>query len=158
MKRIVFDVPRWHAYLHRDARCLDLAKEKDGPLTRIEDELFDRLYSGETERLPPRQQDQKLGGWADGVHQTCEQLPAFQRLAAECQGDAMAAGTAVETLVAELKLEVAAEQDPKPLENLRRSVGTGEVDPIVWTIFKAPTFAFRDSGLSVDRLAVELKW
>jgi hypothetical protein len=31
------------------------------------------------------------------------------------------------------------------------------VDPIVWTIFKAPTFALRDSGLSVDRLAVELK-
>jgi Mg-chelatase subunit ChlD len=125
MKRIVNDVPRWNIYLHRDARGLDLAKEKDGPLTRIEDELFDRLYSGDTERLPARQRDQKLGSWADGVHQTCEQLPAFQRLAAECQGDAMAAGTAVETLMAELKLEAPAEQDPKPPENLRRSAGTG---------------------------------
>ena len=25
MKRIIFDVPRWHAYLHRDARGLDIA-------------------------------------------------------------------------------------------------------------------------------------
>jgi Mg-chelatase subunit ChlD len=125
MKRLVNDVPRWTVYLHRDARGLDLARDKDPPLLKIEDEVFDRLYSGDTEPLPARQRDQRLATWADGVHQTCEQLPAFQRLAAECQGDAMAAGTAVETLLAELKLQVPEEQDPKPPENLRRSVGTG---------------------------------
>ena len=27
MKRIIFDVPRWHAYLHRDARGLEIAKK-----------------------------------------------------------------------------------------------------------------------------------
>jgi Mg-chelatase subunit ChlD len=125
MKRLVFDVPRWTVYLHRDARGLELARDKDPPLLKVEDEVFDKLYSGETERLSARHRDQKFGGWADGVHQTCEQLPAFQRLAAECQGDAMAAGTAVETLMAELKLEVPEEQDPKPPETLRRKVGSG---------------------------------
>jgi uncharacterized protein with von Willebrand factor type A (vWA) domain len=125
MKRLVNDVPRWTVYLHRDARGLDLARDKDPPLLKIEDEVFDKLYSGDTERLPARQRDQKLGSWADGVHQTCENLPAFQRLAAECQGDAMAAGTAVETLMAELKLQVPEEQESKPPETLRRSLGTG---------------------------------
>jgi hypothetical protein len=43
MKRIVFDVPRWHAYLHRDARGLETATERDGPVQKFEDELFDRL-------------------------------------------------------------------------------------------------------------------
>lgn len=125
MKRLVNDVPRWTVYLHRDARGLDLARDKDPPLLKIEDEVFDRIFSGDTEKLSARQRDQKLGGWADNVHETCEQLPAFQRLAAECQGDAMAAGTAVETLMAELKLQVPEERDAKPPENLRRSVGTG---------------------------------
>ena len=32
MKRIIFDVPRWHAYLHRDARGLEMAREKDDPI------------------------------------------------------------------------------------------------------------------------------
>jgi Mg-chelatase subunit ChlD len=103
MKRIVFDVPRWHVYLHRDARGLETASERDGPVQRFEDELFDRLYAGDTERLPDRKQDPKLRAWADGVHEACEQLPAFGRVAAECRGDAMAAGTAVETLTAELR-------------------------------------------------------
>jgi Mg-chelatase subunit ChlD len=125
MKRLVNEVPRWTVYLHRDARGLDLARDKDPPLLKIEDEVFDRLYSGDTEKLSARHRDQKLGAWADGVHQTCEQLPAFQRLAAECQGDAMAAGTAVETLMAELKLQLPEETDPKPPEHLRRSIGAG---------------------------------
>jgi uncharacterized protein with von Willebrand factor type A (vWA) domain len=126
VKRIVFDVPRWHVYLHRDARGLESATERDGPIQRLEDEVYDRVYSGETERLPEKKQDPKLRAWADAVHQACEQLPAFHRLANECQGDAMAAGTAVETLMAELRPQLPQEQAPKTPENtLRRSIGQG---------------------------------
>lgn len=105
MKRIVLDVPKWHTYLHGDARGLEMATERDGPVRRFEDEVFDRLYSGETERLPERKQDPKLRAWANSLHTACEQLPAFRRLAAECQGDPMAAGTAVEALMAEIRPE-----------------------------------------------------
>ena len=94
MKRVIYDVPRWHAYLHRDARGLEVAGDRDDPVTKFEDEVFDRLYSGELTRLPDRQQDPKLKTWAEGVHKACEELPAFGRLVAECQGEAMAAGTA----------------------------------------------------------------
>jgi Mg-chelatase subunit ChlD len=112
MKRIVLDVPRWHVYLHRDARGLETATERDSPVRRLEDEVFDRVFAGETERLPQRKQDQKLRSWADGLHKAYEQLPAFDRLASECRGDPMAAGTAVEALVAELRPE-----PPKEPEN-----------------------------------------
>jgi uncharacterized protein with von Willebrand factor type A (vWA) domain len=123
MKRIIFDVPRWHAYLHRDARGLEIAKDKDDPVRKFEDELFDKLYSGESEHLSARQQDPKLRAWADGVHAACEQLPAFARLASECLGDPMAAGTAVEALMAELKPQVPQGQDEKPPETVRRGIG-----------------------------------
>ncbi len=123
MKRIVFDVPRWHAYLHRDARGLEIAKDKDDPVRKFEDEVFDRLYSGESERLPEHQQDPKLRTWADGIHAACEQLPAFARLAAECLGDPMAAGTAVESLMAELKPQIPQGQDGKPPAAIRRGIG-----------------------------------
>jgi uncharacterized protein with von Willebrand factor type A (vWA) domain len=123
MKRIIFDVPRWHAYLHRDARGLEIAKDKDDPVRKFEDELFDRLYSGESERLPERYQDPKLRAWADGVHTVCEQLPAFARLASECRGEPMATGVAVESLLAELKPQVPQNQDEKPPENIRRGMG-----------------------------------
>ena len=124
MKRIIFDVPRWHAYLHRDARGLEIAKEKDDPIRKFEDEVFDRLYSGEAERLPERQQDPKLRAWADGVHTACEQLPAFARLSSECRGEPMAAGIAVESLMAELKPQLPAEPAGRPPENIRRRIGS----------------------------------
>jgi len=123
MKRIVLDVPRWHAYLHRDARGLEIAKDNDDPVRRLEDELFDRLYSGESERLPAGQQDPKLRAWADGIHAACDQLPAFARLASECRGEPMAAGTAVESLMAELKPQVPQEADQKPPDTIRRGIG-----------------------------------
>lgn len=93
MKRIIFDVPRWHVHLHRDARELETSRaEKDDPLQKFEDELFDRLYSGETERLPKKKQDAKLSAWANAVHQACDKLPAFSRLASECRGGSRRAG------------------------------------------------------------------
>ncbi len=124
MKRVLYDVPRWHAYLHRDARGLEVAGERDDPVTKFEDEVFDRLYSGELTPLPARQQDPKLKSWAEGVHKACEDLPAFGRLVAECQGEAMAAGTAVETLMAVLKPQVPADPQQQAPETIRRSIGS----------------------------------
>ena len=122
MKRIIFDVPRWHAYLHRDARGLEIAKERDAPARKFEDELFDRIYSGETESLPESQQDKNLREWATTVHLACEQLPAFARLASECRGDATATATAVEELMAELQPQLPPDQDRRPPETIRRGI------------------------------------
>ncbi|MBI5543811.1 MAG: VWA domain-containing protein [Deltaproteobacteria bacterium] len=124
MKRVIYDVPRWHCYLHRDARGLEVAGDRDGPITKFEDEVFDRLYSGELTRLPARQQDPKLKTWAEGVHKACEELPPFTRLVNECQGDAMASGTALESLMAVLKLQVPSEPDQKAPDTIRRSIGS----------------------------------
>lgn len=103
MKRLIFDVPKWTCFLHRDARGLDAASTWDKPLARLEDELFDRLFSGESELLSKSKQDADLRDWAANLHQEFEQLPAFERLGAEVRGDALAAGAAVEALMGELK-------------------------------------------------------
>jgi hypothetical protein len=105
MKRILFDVPRWHIYLHRDARGLERVEQSDSPSRKFEDELFDRIYSGGGERLPEGRQEQSFRSRAEQVHAAAEQLPAFVRLANEVRGDALAAGAAVETLTQELKPE-----------------------------------------------------
>ena len=111
MKRVLYDVPRWHTYLHRDARGLESATEKDDPVTKFEDEIFDRLYSGDLEPLPAAEQDRKLKAWAEGVHDACAQLPAFNRLASECRGEAVAAGMAVEALMVEIRPQAPKEQE-----------------------------------------------
>lgn len=123
MKRVLYDVPRWHVYLHRDSRGLGTATDRDDPVTRFEDEVFDKLYSGDLERLAEKDQDRKLGTWAHGVHRACEELPAFTRLVQECRGEPMAAGTAVETLMAVLKPQVPQDGEEKPPEAIRRALG-----------------------------------
>ena len=47
MKRILFDVSRWHLLLHREHRQMPRAHDRDAPVVRLEDELFERLYTGE---------------------------------------------------------------------------------------------------------------
>ena len=123
MKRVIYDVPRWHVYLHRDSRGLENATDRDSPVTRFEDEVFDRLYSGEGELLAERDQNPKLKQWVEGVHQACEALPAFQRLAAECLGDPMGAGIAVETLMTALQPQMPGEDDAAPPDTVRRTLG-----------------------------------
>jgi hypothetical protein len=54
VKRVIYDVPRWHAYLHRDARGLEVAIDRDNPVLKFEDEIFDKIYSGDLTRLPER--------------------------------------------------------------------------------------------------------
>jgi Mg-chelatase subunit ChlD len=106
VKRLIYDVPRWHLYLHRDARGLKSAAMDDSPLRQLEDELFDRLFAGASEPLPPGQEDATHRDWARGMHAAFEQLPSFSRLADQCRGDATAAAAAVEALIHDLRPEL----------------------------------------------------
>ncbi len=102
MRRIVFDIAKWSCFLHRAARGLDRAHDGDPPERRLEDELFERLFAGEVEALAERDRDPVFGVWAQRIHDTLTELPAFERLAMECRGSADAAAAAVETLIPEL--------------------------------------------------------
>ena len=104
MRRLLFDVSKWHLYLHRDARNLPAVAESDAPLRQLEDELFDVLYAGEGTPLPQQQRaPEHLAAWAEGLHGAFKALPAFERLARQCRGDADAAAVAVESLVEQLQ-------------------------------------------------------
>ena len=124
MRRIIFDVPRWSIYLHRESRGLDTADRNDTPRRQFEDELFERLYAGAAEKLPERKKHAALGDWAEGVHAACDQLPSFARLQTECRGDADAAASAVESLMAKLE-PLVAEVEPVEPQRLRRAVLNG---------------------------------
>ena len=102
MKRIVFDVPRWHLYLHREARGIEAASPSDPNERRFEDELFERLYAGEGERLPESDWDPNGASWAGRLHEVCSGLPDFERLTSQCRGDADAAAIATEELLRKL--------------------------------------------------------
>ena len=126
MKRIIFDVGRWACFLHREARGLEMASTKDPPILRLEDELFEKLYAGEAELLPERSQDTKWAGWAHAIHDACEKLPAFNRLADETRGDADAAALGVQELIKELQ-PIIDEQNASqpPEESIRKLVREG---------------------------------
>jgi Mg-chelatase subunit ChlD len=104
MKRVLFDVPKWHLLQHREHRELPLARDGDNPRLRLEDELFERLHAGELDALPPHEVNPALATWAERFHATCEALPVFARLAAECRGDPAAAAAATETILGMLDL------------------------------------------------------
>src|SRR5690242_12197162 len=74
----------------------------DTPTRRLEDVLFERLYAGACEPLRDGECVPALRAWAERIHASCEALPQFGRLAAECRGDAAAAAAAVETLLEEV--------------------------------------------------------
>jgi hypothetical protein len=83
-------------------------------MLRLEDELFERLYTGEGERLSAARTNPVLRPWAERIHATCDQLPSFARLAAECRGDAAAAAATVEALLEEMKIPPP--EEPPPTE------------------------------------------
>ncbi len=103
MKRNVFEVPKWHVIQHREQRALPLPSANDSPFRCLEDELYERLYSGGCDRLPEAETNSTVRTWADRIHASCEELPSFGRLSAECRGDPAAAAAAVETLLDELR-------------------------------------------------------
>lgn len=99
MDRIIYDVPRWSMYLHRAARGLPRADAADLPDLKLADELFERLFAGETEAMPEAAQHASLADWARRVHDTIGQLPAFERLAQQCRGHSDESAIAVESLM-----------------------------------------------------------
>lgn len=117
MIRLTGDIPRWSLYLHRAARGLHRADASDSPERKLEDELFELLYSGAIEPLADKDRDVVFGTWAQRIHTTVTQLPAFERLAQECRGRSDEAAMAVEALVNELKPN-------EPDDVLRRSART----------------------------------
>ena len=124
MRRILFDVPLWHVAQHRWARDLPSVDKEDSPERQLEDELFDRLYSGEGEKLGG-DATTPLAAWALKLHDTCGELPAFERLAQECLGDADAAASAVETLIAELAPQMQRPAEDVEAPAIRKAIGSG---------------------------------
>ena len=102
-RRIIYDVPKWSLYMHRAARGLHRADASDTPSFGSSDELFERLFAGEVESLADGDRDMVFADWAQRVHDTVAQLPAFERLAAECRGRADESAMAVEALINELR-------------------------------------------------------
>ncbi len=125
MKRIIYDVPRWHLLLHREARGRASASDRDTSQEQFEDELFDRLYSGDADLLPEKKRNDALREWAEKVHAACEQLPAFGRLVQECKGRPAAAATAVEALMGELKSLTESPTTPAQQKRARRRISAG---------------------------------
>ena len=124
MKRILFEVPKWHVIRQREHRERPLPFPRDLPLDQLEDEIAERLYTGELDRTeteaPPA-----IVEWAESVHEVLDQLPAFQRLAAECRGDAAAAAAAVNEIMQELRpfLEALEKPPTEIRERIRRPAG-----------------------------------
>lgn len=123
MLRIVHDVPRWHVYLHREARELPPVQKDDTPTRKLEDELFDKLYSGGSEKAAAND-DTELSEWAEKLHTLCSELPAFARLTQECLGDADASGTAVEKLMETLGPHLQQAPDTVQPPTLRRAMAS----------------------------------
>ena len=73
MNRILYDVPRWSIYLHRNERKLPFVKDDDSKDLRFEDEVFERLYNGDMTGLG-RDIDHRSAPWAKQGHKMCDDL------------------------------------------------------------------------------------
>jgi len=129
MRRLIYDVSRWHLLLHREYRQMPRARSEDQPVLCLEDEIFERIYTGEGERLPPEEINAALRPWAERFHATCDELPSFTRLSTECRGDAAAAAAAVESIIQQMQPPPPEEQpSPEPpgssKDPLRRPLAT----------------------------------
>lgn len=123
MKRLLYDVSRWHLFLHREARGLPAAAGDDTARLMLEDELFERLYSGGGDRALT---DDASDSWASGIHAACDALPSFKRLSDECRGDEIAAAGAVEVLMKQLAAPEKLQHSTPPKESeLRRVIARG---------------------------------
>lgn len=112
MKRILYDVPRWDAYLGREARGLPPVEKQDSPELKFGDEIFDRLYTGsdldaaEAAESGPAQRGpsgENLSAWAQRLHKAAGESPDFARLSKQVAGDADAAGAAADSILAGLR-------------------------------------------------------
>lgn len=128
MERIIMDVPKWHVVMHRRERGLPMPDARDSPRMALEDEVFDRLYSGDAELLPAERVRSNLKDWALSFHQTAENNPRYQRLITQVRGDAFLAAAATESLMREVDPPDAPEGEPVAAPEpqvMRRRVGLG---------------------------------
>jgi Mg-chelatase subunit ChlD len=121
VKRLILDPPKWHLIQHREYRDQPLPSVGDDRFDMLEDEVFERLYTGDNTRVETPA-NPRLRSWAERVHATLDQLPPFARLSAECRGNVPAAATAVETLMKELSDDDLLQQDALPPQ--------GKADPL----------------------------
>ena len=128
LKRILYDVSRWHLVLHQWARELKPACEDDKAVRLLSDELFEKIYAGGNSDAIPEAaiEDAGLGAWARGVHAACEGAENFENLVRTCRGDADATAAAVEMIVKMLKSQahVGNDADPAVLRSAVRGAVT----------------------------------
>lgn len=124
MKRLKFEVPRWHLFLHRDARGLPRASSDDTFELKFQDELFERLYAGDAEELDVQEQEASSKAWAEKFHEEASKLGDFTRLADQCRGDTDAAATAVQALIDQLKPLLRSQQEIEE-RHLRNALRVG---------------------------------
>ena len=99
MRRLTLDVSKWHVLQHREARDLEPASIDDGREVQLQDEVFERLYAGDSDVSRLAETDQsEHAAWAQRLHDTAAGLPDFSRLAGLVRGDADASACATETL------------------------------------------------------------
>jgi Mg-chelatase subunit ChlD len=118
MNRILYDVPKWHGIVGREARGMKriVMDSTDGAVDQFGDEVFDRLYAGGGEELAQDKKHASLATWGQKFHAAAEQSPDWQRLVASCHGDAIAAAIATDAVVkaVEPKLDDAPDKDEGP--------------------------------------------
>lgn len=122
MLRLTAEVSKWSIWQHRHARDLPSMERDDAPIRKLEDEVFDRLYSGELEKAEKLDASAELTAWAEKVHGICSELPNFTRLARECLGDADAAATATEKLMEAMGPHLKQKPDEVQPPQLRRAI------------------------------------
>jgi uncharacterized protein with von Willebrand factor type A (vWA) domain len=115
VKRNIFDVERWHIYLHRRAAGLPLVDSSDSREKRLADEIFGRLYAGDLDEVPEAQRDPKDADWSKGCHEEIQRTlgdAGLQKLAGECRGDPKKSAYAAKTLMDALPQTQQAAQAP----------------------------------------------
>jgi uncharacterized protein with von Willebrand factor type A (vWA) domain len=76
---------------------MPLVSTSDGPVLRFQDELFDRLFSGELEELKGKRKDKLSAAWAEGAHKICEGM-GIEKIEARCRRNAAEAALATQWL------------------------------------------------------------
>jgi uncharacterized protein with von Willebrand factor type A (vWA) domain len=144
VKRILYDVPRWHIYLYRRELGLPLVDRFDSKDKALADEIFEKLYAGEPEAIDPeelKKLDEEDLEWAQREHAQMTNSDEFKAAAKECKGNyAKAATTAKAILDAR---QEALEEAADAMDGMRQQLASA-----------APTGSDRDAADGLDQVQV----
>jgi hypothetical protein len=145
VNRLTLDVSKWVLWMHRNIRGLELASADDPARMQLEDEIFQRLLD-DKDPLPVDQRHPQWGDWATRIHEACSRMPDFERLAAECHGDADAAGVALDELLQHLEMDLG--NEPPDDARLRKGIriGTARASSMVDEL--------RDAALGLEHVQI----